>query len=153
MYEMGGLDRSTFVLFSRWLYTQKLIHDDVPETPPGCSKSDAIVKLWVLAEKLLIPRLQNLAMRLLAECWCDGTGWEPSLFSIRYIYDNTECDSHLRKAAVDFCAISSRKTIFTIYGHILPHEMLLDLAIRLRRFLYHEKPDGPSLEDFYVKED
>jgi hypothetical protein len=74
-YEIEDTNPDTFRIFVQWLYSQKLTHihydehwelevDDVHNI--DCTKGTiSRIELWVLAEKLLIPQLQNEVMRLL----------------------------------------------------------------------------------------
>lgn len=75
-YEIEDTNPETFRVFVQWLYSQKLNHihyDEHLELELNnlghfihCNKgTKSVIELWVLAEKLLIPQLQNEVMTLL----------------------------------------------------------------------------------------
>jgi hypothetical protein len=80
-----------FGLFAKWIYS-KTIKDDDGKSPPPTE----MVQLWVLADKILVPGLQNAAIRGLHERGCII-----SLHEFGYVYDNTTVRSPLRRLLVD----------------------------------------------------
>ncbi len=60
---MEDTTEGVFTLLAQWFYTQKLDGDLVGASYSG----NKLAGLWVLAERLLIPRLQNLAIDRLDE--------------------------------------------------------------------------------------
>jgi hypothetical protein len=61
-YALEDTTEDTFRLFSEWIYTQNIYWDgESMETPA----SSSLPRVWVLAEKLLVPKLQNRAMYLI----------------------------------------------------------------------------------------
>jgi hypothetical protein len=58
--ELNDIEGDTFGLFVHWLYTQEAEHAN-----EGQMKTLALVKLWNLGQRFIIPQLQNKAMSLL----------------------------------------------------------------------------------------
>lgn len=112
-----------FSMFINWVYTQRIERSDKLDiTMNNC------IELWILAERLLIPKLQNEVMLLIAtdkfyylSTFCYG---ENNLF--HRIYENTTEDILLRRCIVArFTARDDRN--FTVQDD-LPQEMLLDMG-------------------------
>jgi len=80
--------------------------------------------LWVLAERLSIPRLQNAAVeRIIQEEQVLGGRDE-----VVWIYGNTTSESKLRKALVDMCAFVLPEEDFAS----LPAQLMCDTAVALK---------------------
>ena len=67
-----------------------------------------LVQLWILADRLLIPRLKNRVMRELSNLTKVPLTWPTlrkyhSSHLIPYIYDRTESGIPLRYLAMDMC--------------------------------------------------
>jgi hypothetical protein len=86
------------------------------------------IHFWVLADKLLIPSLQNAIVRELEIMWnlgvdrAIGVGWVP------FVYEHTSVGSPLRALTLDHCAYGINSDWFPEEPTAFPHEMLLDLA-------------------------
>lgn len=85
-----------------------------------------LFKLWVLADKLLIPQLQNSVLHKVQEI-CTGTNIIPTS-SITYVYDNTHQGSPLRRWILNECA-SLQMTWFEEHPTQFPKDMLLELVV------------------------
>ncbi|KAE9374840.1 hypothetical protein N431DRAFT_336028 [Stipitochalara longipes BDJ] len=150
-YRLEDVRPNAFRLFVQWLYSGEFTTSDEEELSTediAIEKATEIVKnfeardldmaqLWLLAEKLKIPRLQNAVMKRFWEIFeiqgekHDGKFWSTNW--IPYIYEKgrTAPDSPLRHLAVDF-------VLYEVYvdwpaahpGH-LPHQMLLELSSRV----------------------
>lgn len=105
--DMSARDGDVVQLLVSWIYTHKLELEplsaaEVQQAPKAeqirirSRHSSYLAKLWVLADKLLMPRLQNEVI----ECFCKSNASTGCCFSIpivRYIYENTNENSRLRK--------------------------------------------------------
>lgn len=86
------------------------------------------IHFWVLADRLLIPSLQNAIVRKLEIMWhlptdrALNTGWVP------FVYKHTSVGSPLRSLTLDHCAYGLHSNMFLEDPAAFPHEMLLDLA-------------------------
>jgi hypothetical protein len=122
-----------FGVFVQWLYTQQIIEPE--ESQRTLSQPRRLMSLWILADKVLVPRLQNETFRRID---CFRKGATPELWtSVREIYhdiyNNTQIESPLREYFVIFhvgCIVKDEEQLY-------PHEMLVDL-------LNHEKKPTPS---------
>ncbi|CZT09931.1 uncharacterized protein RCO7_02252 [Rhynchosporium graminicola] len=102
-----------------------------------------LVELWVLADKLADPELQNCAIdhKVQMGVVCE---W-PAHKNFNYKYENTATDSQLRLLAVQQCR-NHKRGVFEKDGECFPKLLLLDMIIT--------SPEIPivnlSSEDFYV---
>lgn len=110
-YTLEDTDEETFRLLVQWFYTQRL--DSLPSDDQFDPKSaefedkvDAqqtrLTGLWVLADKLLLPKLQNLALYAIDRTRIK-TARSPTHCFDR-IWEGTATDSPLRRYMVDICA-------------------------------------------------
>jgi len=108
----------SFGLFVDWIYSQKL-GDGEGELP--CAKE--LVNLWVLADSILVPALQNKAMEAINEHATKHADL-PSGFFV-HLYQTTTEESKLRALFIDmFVAFPNSIT----NPHELPYEMLVDIV-------------------------
>jgi hypothetical protein len=89
----------------------------------------ALVELWVLADKLRIPRLQNLVIDTIYAIE-EKALFAPSPLSLHYIYDNTAPGSQLRRFVVEvsISSLQPKDFIDQRVAQDIPHQMLLDFA-------------------------
>ena len=128
-------------LLVHWLYFQQLDiidHDDWELN--GDSDEDlALMQLWILADKLIIPRLQNEVTRKMHQLALDEK-YVPRN-SLPYLYENTPKDSLLRRFVVDLCACYMKPETYSEEHEEFPKEMLLELAV-----VYATKLDVSDVE-------
>jgi hypothetical protein len=102
IYTLEDPSKGAVQLFTQWLYTQKLDSYQLPEKIANIQKNQYLAELWILADKLLISQLQNVAAREI-HAHKQLTRRAPlSLF--RYVYENTQEESPLRKLYLNMCA-------------------------------------------------
>jgi hypothetical protein len=111
-----------------WLYFKKLeiaqLKDDWAENNvKQLADNEILAGLWVLAEKLGIPQLQNVTIEAMHELVDAGRGIPTSSFN--YVYNNTSSVSALRRYAVESCAVRLGPANFLAN---FPHEMLVEIA-------------------------
>jgi hypothetical protein len=117
-----------------WFYTQKLDTFVPKETKEAVSderkaessQDAALVELWVLAEKLLIPTLQNMVAREILEC--SRHAHEIQAGILHYVYEKTGRGSLLRRLIVDMCFRNLGTNIYQKYPERFPQEMLIELV-------------------------
>ncbi|KAE9381304.1 hypothetical protein N431DRAFT_476151 [Stipitochalara longipes BDJ] len=120
-YTMDDIEGGVFQLMVQWLYAQKIEYcltqaeaDSLRATPSHTEEERTIVygkiermqrllvRLWVLADRLAIPRLQNLVVDEL-DCiqrdWNDSVAWH----CLNYVYENTVGSSTLRHLILAHC--------------------------------------------------
>ncbi|KAL5321134.1 hypothetical protein ACEPPN_011946 [Leptodophora sp. 'Broadleaf-Isolate-01'] len=126
------------------LYTQKL--DTIALSDPhkkGWSEqrgeavktqTQALIELWVLCERLIIPRLQNVIIHEI-QCVTEHTNTIP-VSCFKYIHENNASNSPLRRIYVDQCVTRfSSDDTYTFKPDRYPHEMLLDMVIMFTKIL------------------
>ncbi|TVY19562.1 hypothetical protein LARI1_G003406 [Lachnellula arida] len=91
--DLPDTDPIVFGILVEWTYSQRVI---MPTTRT-CNDRFTLMKLWVLADRCLIPRLQNDTLVCL-EARRATLGWMPSPCddTFAYLYDNTAYRSPLR---------------------------------------------------------
>ncbi|TVY73306.1 hypothetical protein LSUE1_G005521 [Lachnellula suecica] len=126
---MEDVNENAAQFLVRWLYHQELTTLVAPEGK--CSQTDfiSLIQLWVLADKLLIPRLQNLAIREAAKI-CSKAGVDPSL-EFNWVYANTVPESPLRSLMIDYCVSKMDSIVYTTHPDRFPAAMWMDLTIVL----------------------
>jgi hypothetical protein len=113
-----------------------------------------LVELWVLADKLLIPSLQNVVIRELERL--RKRFRTTSTRCLHYVYEKTGPGSQLRNLFISWCAFNMVSTRFEEKPDHFPKEMLLELA----RLLVESMPetikervvDERDMADFEVEE-
>ncbi|KAF8851450.1 hypothetical protein BDZ45DRAFT_766734, partial [Acephala macrosclerotiorum] len=86
-------------LYAEDLKLHQLRSNDEP-TVEQCKEEDfSLVELWLLADYLYIPRLQNCVVNYMNEIAAE-LDRPPSSAIYKFVYDNTPSDSPLRKAIV-----------------------------------------------------
>lgn len=103
-----------------------------------CQERDLnIIQLWLLADKFIIPRLQNDAMKRFLKIFENqtkkpkaryrSTHWIPHV----YAEGRTALDSPLRHLAVDLCLYSTSSTWSNAHPDHFPHQMLMELTSQI----------------------
>jgi hypothetical protein len=117
------------------------------------AENQSLAELWVLGDKLGIPKLQNLTIEIMWKI--KGVTNRIPTQSFKYIYKNTCPASALRRYVVDSCAFRLNSKGFSKSSHDFPHEMFADIIT-----LYSERywADGKSkesinLSDYRVSDD
>ncbi|OCK78890.1 hypothetical protein K432DRAFT_331197 [Lepidopterella palustris CBS 459.81] len=116
-------DPDTFAEFLSWLYCEKIFQT---KDNPGWME---ISRLWVLADKLGIPTLQN---KVMAEFPAKYTrlinkgNIHPKVLD--FVYENTHEDSQLRKIIVDICAWGMEVEKYAKHKESMPTEFLEDIS-------------------------
>ena len=91
-------------LLIKWFYSQTVETAQRGNRDLKSNEDLMLVELWVLADKLLIPQLQNQviieieALRIRFRTTCTK--------SLRYVYENTPVGCPLRKLLVQQCAFN-----------------------------------------------
>jgi hypothetical protein len=114
-------------LLVHWLYTQKVDLAQIEGSAKEMSENDHLVRLWVLADRLLIGSLQDAVIHELEERSIEYNSANVAV--LKYVYENTNPDSKLRRLLLHQCASRLDIATFTASAHLFPHEMLIELAI------------------------
>ncbi len=142
-YRVEDTTPATFRLLVEWLYRQAFTvlkrqhssaghevepHDKTTHNAMLDRQDDRLVDLWILAERFIIPRLQNLVMRNLVSSMRDrsSSSW------IVHAYKGTSKGSPLRRLAVDITLYHLPSDWIKEHSEHFPQEMLHELAVRVR---------------------
>jgi hypothetical protein len=137
-------------------YTQILdTHQPVEhlEENPKNAEDLALVQLWVLADKLLIPELQNLVIDKIDEIR-EVTETVPTSV-LNYVYEKTSAGSPLRHWFFHQCTTQLEPEWFTEHPEHFPQEMLIELAAFWSRNMSEKTKvklmDEVNITDFEVE--
>jgi hypothetical protein len=120
--ELEDIDLDVFGLFIQWIYSQKVTNE---EGEPAFQHQ--LMQLWVLAERLNMPALQNDAIDgIQARRLVMGEEFQTKTFN--YIYANTIKGAMLRKYLVDICVPRLNSLKFKVLQQHFPKEMLDEIA-------------------------
>ncbi|KAI9650255.1 hypothetical protein NHQ30_000268 [Ciborinia camelliae] len=142
-YRLEDVDPKVFRMLMQWVYQEKFDHahslqrdgwikECGGETRKLCAKEDILlVKLWILAEKFLIRRLQNYTMNIMfkheTRCGAMNSG------CYQYLYRNTANDSMLRSFAVEQkCWTGPKLSPSAVDSGHYPAQMLNDMVVVLQ---------------------
>jgi hypothetical protein len=132
-YRLEDTTEDVVRLLVHWLYTRKLdIHqlDELKDLGDIAKKEEkSLAKLWVLADDLDIPKLQNDIICLMEELRVH-TGWIPTS-TIPFVWENTQTTSPLRRYLLDRCTFDLDESWLRWSPSHSPKEMLLELATNL----------------------
>lgn len=144
--DISGSAKNVVRILVNWFYTQKLEFQQITRLDGNAStgtmsdevtQSLLLIKLWILADKLLIPKLQNEVIDALEE----GRGLNVVLISglVRHVCENTARDSPLRRYIVAKYATQLTPGRFYFLEKDIPSEFLCDLVAVYRRGLTPEQ--------------
>jgi hypothetical protein len=150
-YKLEDTAATAFTLFVQWLYTRKI--EEVTKSEHFIGEYfHALTRLWVLADKLLIPCLQNQAIDAIDE-WRKAHNMI-AVHDFKYAYQNTSDDSPLRRLFVQHCVWNLTSETFKLPEYKFPEEMLRDLCTCFREVVLAKGGIvARNMADFHVKED
>lgn len=126
-YILNNVTQEAVQLLVDWLYFQNIDLEQL-DTKPGDenTKIEAMVQLWVLADRLLIPTLQNLLIRELDKWHVKERKICDSAFN--FLYENSASDCPLRLFFVHQVVCSASYKIFLLSPSRYPKQMLLEIV-------------------------
>jgi hypothetical protein len=127
--DLEETDPQTFNRFLHWTY-----HQSLPTSELGPNHFNKNVKLWIFADKYIVPKLQNYIMTIIMESLYGALArsdprnlgasvTQQSNALLEYVYKNTPESSRLRHVLVDYLAITYRG----LNLDNLPSEIVLDI--------------------------
>jgi hypothetical protein len=147
--QLEDVEGEVFGIFANWLYTQTIENEDA-KVP----SADQLIQLWVLADRLLVPTLQNQALLVLDKQRQENTsgskGSRPSSSSYNFAYENTKDDSPLPLYITEYC-VARESPILNPENY--PHQMLVDIINTMRKRCPRRqvwKPSEADLESYMV---
>ncbi|KAH6709055.1 hypothetical protein BKA61DRAFT_489554, partial [Leptodontidium sp. MPI-SDFR-AT-0119] len=153
-YRLEDTSEGTFRLFMQWLYCQnfKIIQGPEHIYPENCplewAEDTALVELWVLADKFVIPRLQNFIIDTMQKIF-EYSNYIP-VHTFHYLYINTAMDSLLRRYIVRLCVVFAHKSLYDKFYQYFPHDMLVDIAMEYASRAETLDRPGLSVADYHV---
>lgn len=132
-------------MFVNWLYTQQIALDG-RQFPSLFS----LLRLWVLADMVLVPKLQNEILRQVEMRRPENIPFSPQ--TIASFYEQTGTRSPLRRYLAAWCSTSIRHEISLADGY--PQELLIDIFNwRTNRTRYFPQVfNDVELKQFFVPE-
>jgi hypothetical protein len=166
IYEIEDTTPDVFRILIQWLYIQKVgcmnhvaffstikTSAEVDEHLEDCVPQTAsLLQLWILAEFLLLPQLQNEIMNALHSIsqWC----LTPFSANLNYIYDKTAAGSPLRRFVANMLAWSTPYEDYNKFSILYPKEFFVDLASLFNSVVPSKaathRRNRTDITDFYV---
>ena len=126
-YHLEDAQDKVVTLLVKWIYTRRIATTD-NDTDYG-----NLITLWILADKLCIPALQNAIIdqlfKIMPKPGCRIT----IIGSLEKIYNETAGGCQLQKFAVEVCAIHLKPDDVRETPQLFPTEFLIDYASRFHR--------------------
>lgn len=122
----------------------------VEVSPSEKLENQSLVELWVLADKLCMPCLQNVTLKAINDI--SEKLIRVDILSIEYLYKQTATGSPLRRYWLANCA-SMGASAFTITPEKYPHEMLMNFAEYMIRRERGAEKKFVDISDYFAKED
>lgn len=141
--DLEETEPKTFGIFVNWLYTQQIVNEE-----GAIPRSSTLIDLWILADKILVPSLQNQTLKLLEQCRKEDGRLSSSSF--HRAYESTTEDSPLRKYLVCACSHGGLAEIVNVDSY--PHQLLVGIvnSMRAASRLPHWMPGEEELSEFFV---
>ncbi|CZT46405.1 uncharacterized protein RSE6_06829 [Rhynchosporium secalis] len=152
-YQLKDVDPDVFRMLVQWFYTRPLkVYDiddaddiDMFEAHRRLEEQDLhLAQLWVLADRLLVPGLQNEIVDILQKF--QRTARLASTLWIPFVYENTAAGSPLRKLAVDYALFCLDSAVFRKHAQNFPPEMLLEFAMATAKAIVRDEPPAMSVD-------
>lgn len=140
-YRLEDVRPSCFKLFVQWIYTQQFDVFTNQELKGNQRPDESLTKditkfyneqdkdlsqLWTLADKFLIPKLQNEVMKKFCSKHRDTSHWSTHWFE--NAWENTASDSKLRRFIVHLCVRHVTAPSYKDNPEHFPRELLLQVA-------------------------
>ncbi|RDL36902.1 uncharacterized protein BP5553_06254 [Venustampulla echinocandica] len=153
-YRLTNTTVGTVELLFQWLYSQDLNLTQLEEQKAEIPESGSLVLLWLLADKLLIRRLQNLVIRQIDET-IQQFGLLP-LHVLHTVWQNTAEGCALRRYLIDAINCRMAHVDFKASAESFPKDMLVELVVAFKKRLPNGATSnwtGNNLSSYYVPED
>jgi hypothetical protein len=139
-YILDDVDADIYDRLVFWIYTKTVKYrlvNGVKSIPPSKETQvrfdEGIVKLmklWVLGDKLLMPKLQNSVVAVIIEMWELGQCHLESTSWISYIWDHTMVTSPIRWFVSARVVCWVRKAHCLQHSEDFPRELLMEVLFR-----------------------
>ena len=134
-YRLEDTTEGAFRLLVQWLYTQKLdllqlndesSDDETYSDSTWDENNRGLVELWILADRLCIPQLQNFALESINKISDKLLMVPTGIFN--YTYEHTTAGCQLRRFLVELCARGLKSWFYSVESESFPRDMLIDLT-------------------------
>jgi len=150
---LDDVDPVVFGFVVEWIYTRAFEDESALDYVQA-------LKLWILADRLLMPALQNKVMDTIVTIhntpYFDGFLGSPGIWCFNLIY-NTKCKTMLKKVTAEKFAFGTSSDKLEKWWPSLPLEMATDITIAYSRQYYglRDIKNGKKLftlsaADYYV---
>ncbi|KAL2072741.1 hypothetical protein VTL71DRAFT_12084 [Oculimacula yallundae] len=147
-YVLKEYSQGTFTLFAQWLYSENLKNDDEKKIAV-----QDLVSLWVLADMLIMPALQNRTIDLINEIYISRK--EIAVDVIPWVWENTAPCSPLQHLFLNMVYRDDDPKFFFLRQKDLPQSFLSLVCGMLRGDLLnhgitHGGPSAQAMVGYYV---
>ncbi|CZS94258.1 uncharacterized protein RAG0_04309 [Rhynchosporium agropyri] len=156
-YVLEDTTEAAFTMFTEWVYTGRLeinftrYSAETVDRNGKCGLLQCnLMELWLLADKVMAPSLQNRAIWLLAESYSKFLCFD--LNKLDRVWEGSGVDSKLRLYILQHFALKMGKGVYKSHGDSFPKEMLLEMSTLHWQNREDKVTAMPSMETFYVKE-
>ena len=146
-YRLSDFDENVVHLLVEWIYLQ-----DIHTSASGDNYSN-VIELWVLGDRLCIPRLQNKSIEWLRKMDREAkNGTRYMTTNLENLYNKTRSGSLLRKFAVAQCAEHIKPDTIRAKHELFPKEFILDYAsyIYTKLSVFRSVSWNVSTQDYYI---
>lgn len=121
----------TIALFVQWIYSQQLETQIDGDDDILIAFAQSLVRLWVLAVKLLVPGLQDASIKLLEST--HRISKQVPISMVSFVYENAAPGSKLRQWLVHICARHLSAHSYSKFQENFSKEMLVELVTTFRK--------------------
>ncbi|KIN03964.1 hypothetical protein OIDMADRAFT_26597 [Oidiodendron maius Zn] len=126
-YHLEDAQDKVVTLLVQWIYTRRIVTTD------NYTDYENLITLWILADKLCMPALQNAIIDRLFKTKPKPDCRMAIIGSLEKIYNETAGGCQLQKFAVDVCATYLKPDDIRETLQLFPAEFLIDYASRFYR--------------------
>lgn len=149
---LEDVDVDVFKIFVHWLYSGEVIAVDDEEILAregekkyGSTQHEALVRLYVLADRLEVQTLRNAVMDEMNSL-CSKLSRSPNANAVKIAYDETPENCELRRYMIDCYACTPDLEGLKRYRQQIPDAFFADAFFRLKE-AKDEKPTSPLKVD------
>jgi hypothetical protein len=159
-YRLEDTSEEVFRMLVQWMYGKQLdlisLEGKVVIVKEDLTQDMHLAELWVLADRLGMPWLQNRILDHIDHIRRQTNSMPTATF--HYVYDNTASGSPLRKYFVWICAMDLNPAVFTEVMDQFPKSMLASIAkylskLRIGIFDDEDSEEVTSVSAFYIPVD
>jgi hypothetical protein len=149
-------DSEAVKLVIGWIYTKEIGEKRLGVK--GVPNIVLLAKVWTLAQRFLMPALQNEAMKMIYVTACGGPEWTIDMFRafLTFAYAHEDGDNALARFGLQMTLHFMHLFYFEELIAEMPAKMGKDLALAVKRKLRKSnrklEAENPSIHDFLLRE-